>query len=502
MRREAWHAPRTPVQPCLRPGATLAADFCAGRASVFALGCESGDVVVCDAAKPDLAPTLVAALDTAAWDVVWAPEDAAIAAACGDGCLRVYACGAAGFAHTHTLEHADVPVRAVRYMQPGVLASAGRDGAVRIWDLRMSAPCAVGEISDAHACAPEASLPATPRRRNSGAPVPASVGSLAVIDSNTLATVGQPGLSIRFWDVRSLCAAQHAKRGAKRASQAVREIAPLTAPGLRPRAFLSLALSPDGAVLYAPSADNAVHAYATAGSSAVPLASYTAPGFRTAGSFYTRCAPSPCGRYLACGSAESTAYVFDLDACAPARPASLSLSVHGMCVDSRPVPQAYTLGEHRHETTCVAWSRIRDGPEYVLAGGEDYVVRTWSSDRSSRAALYDAGTHCLPSAVAPPPAAVAPGRKDCKSTATPSLPVFLDPWPSADAYRSAADAALLVRADDVQAAPCPSPMRTPLARVCENSVPASPQTPSGRKRQLALDVFFSVPGARSSPCVP
>lgn len=354
----------------------MAADFCDRLPHLLLLGNEAGEVslvdcssVAADAARQQAAyasgvnssSRLLHSYPDPVFDVTW--RDHLYALAIADNHVYIHD-GPTGRT-THCLGFHDSNVRTVRFRpnhQQGTLASGGRDGAIALWDLRTvdtnsakNKPSMV--IADAHGPRRGTSSPLSPfpplqsspaaRIRHSPASLSSSVTSFEFmpIHDHLVASIGQPDYSVRFWDIRYSWG-----RGGLALPYA--EI-PAPISGRRQRAFLSLCLDRRGSLLYAVSSDNNIYSFLTSNCHSTPLDTYSAPGFRTSGSFYIRSCLSPDDAYLLCGSTEGHAFIWTTS---PGRQAAIRLV------------------EHRFEVSCVAWS---PNNEHVFVGGEDYVSRMW-----------------------------------------------------------------------------------------------------------------------------
>lgn len=417
-----WHSEIIPRQLTNTASPTMAADFSnqSQTPGKLLIGNEAGEICLfdshCFCKNRRVAPDLLIKFDEVVWDVVWGPENKKIVSAVADNFVHIH--------DSQTLQSLtrlffnDTSIRQIKFLPKGsssVLATGGRDGSLCLWDMReagfgnKNTNKPVSIISNTHMI-PDSSLKT--RKRNNIPTSISSISSIIPISSNIIATVGQPDYAIRIWDTRYTGTTSNGKKSIKPAFQ----ISPPAQPGRRSRAFVSLSLSHDGALLYAVSSDNNIYTFLTSSYCSTPVATYTAPNFRTSGSFYIRSALSPDDRFLLCGSIEESAFLWGLDDCTrsfnsksyyprniatypTAMENSLdyySTNVEGLenqcplgtsvrpklpVADSRKV---YTLGEHRFEVSCVAWSkspncRSPDDQQFIFVGGEDYVSRVWNN---------------------------------------------------------------------------------------------------------------------------
>jgi WD40 repeat protein len=316
----------------------MAADFSRLNPHRLLLGNEAGDVTLVDTRRQSGDTLVTLDLQTypdAIFDLVWQRDDSSYALAVADN--HVYIHDAVSGVVKQCLGFHDSSVRTVRYRPNSVdvLATAGRDGSIALWDLRMADTNSaknqpINVIPDAHL-------------RGKKAPSSVTAIEFMPLADHLLASIGQPDYAVRFWDMRYTW-----RKGAS-----VQPAGEIAAPmsGRRERAFVSLCSDSRGSTIYAVSSNNHIYQYLTSNFSDEPLDILAAPGFRTSGSFYIRSSMSPNDEFILCGSTEGHAYIW---------PTSQKRS------------GAIRLAEHRYEVSCVAWSS-----ENLYVGGEDYVSRIW-----------------------------------------------------------------------------------------------------------------------------
>lgn len=338
-------------------GPIMTADYSTKNPSLLLLGTEAGQIVQLSCESSTAPSTLsnsifetsqktIQTYPDAIFDVRW--RDDCYAAAVGDN--HVYIHDGDGQIR-QCLGYHDFNIRCIRYQpsNPWILASAGRDGDIALWDLRTCDRNSISNrpiniIKNAHGKG---------TGRNQGS---SSVTSLEFLplEDHLLVSVGQPDYSIRIWDSRY----QQGGKSTKGAIPLFQIPAPLSRR--RSRAFISLAIDSRGEYLYATSSDNRVYRYLGTGSfSSSPTAIYEAPSFRTSGCFYIKSCLSPDDQYLLCGGTEGQAFIWP--------------------VTSPKCHTALALGEQRFEVSCVAWS---PNGRTIFTGGEDCYSRIWraSSD--------------------------------------------------------------------------------------------------------------------------
>ncbi|KAJ1953183.1 hypothetical protein IWQ62_006057, partial [Dispira parvispora] len=287
---------------------------------------------------------------------------------------------------------------------PAVFASGGRDGRVIIWDTRCSN--GVGELNEgtyqpadiignAHSLLDlqppgtgPATVPTSPRirraysrpqststsalsdstfsggsqtnmalspRRGRSKPVTNNGGSVTSVvymahREHCLASAGVVNGTIKYWDTRQL--GRHLGR-----SQPI----PIEQSDLpmdknrRPRAISALTRSPDGASLFAMSADHQIYMY-NSYHLGQPVATFTAPSFRCA-SLYMKPATSHDSDFLAAGSSDHRIYVWAI---------------------ASPSTPPLVLQSHTQEVGAVAWSRHQ--LDTLASCSDDGTLRLWQVD--------------------------------------------------------------------------------------------------------------------------
>lgn len=322
-------------------------------------------------------PSRFIAHSNAIFDAVWIADDSRVATASGDGTVRVFdpetlfrtaMCrGAKGSVKC---------VRAFKHSSGAILVSSGRDGAIRLHDTRMASVydpsvCAeafhkpVLEVDGAHT--PPLAMKASPskRRRIAAPDRPASVTSIALLPGreHLMFSSGAADGSIKLWDVRA-----GDSDGSRRKADAglVSCVTPSEEQredfylGKRRRhGIASLDLDETGSKLLASSTGSSIFIYDT---NQLELGYYQKLRGHTATSFYVRASFSPCGRFVASGSADSKGYIWDLE----------QYGTDGV----QPILQ---LDGHRGgEVAVVEWCK---SDRYKVATcGDDTTVKVWTAD--------------------------------------------------------------------------------------------------------------------------
>ncbi|KAJ2538830.1 hypothetical protein EV175_006414 [Coemansia sp. RSA 1933] len=304
--------------------------------------------------------------DNSVFDVEWSPGDDRLVTASADETSRVWdverqqLLGTFG-GHTQT-------VRSVSWQHGShhCFSTASRDGSIMVWDVRSNRTAAgasagdcvyrpVNTIARAHHDLRSSRRPA---RGKHSACVAGSVTAIKHLRHNAsmVASAGSASEVVKFWDMRMTAPARATALPTPIASSL------LASTARRSRGIASLSLDPDGTRLYAACNDNTVHVH-NALSLGQALSQLGAPEFQC-NSFNISTSMSPCGSYLAAGSAGGAAVVWGVDRYGHnARRARAVLAGHGK------------------EVGCVAWYPGRDRVQ-LATSGDDGTLRVWDLDAS------------------------------------------------------------------------------------------------------------------------
>lgn len=194
----------------------------------------------------------------AVFDVSWSDDDTLLATASGDMSVRLW--DVERRERVAQLGGATGTVKQVAWQSPHVLATASRDGTIRVYDKRIgsqddddddegdSVAC-VNYIRNAHGARGK-----RPSRARQGSAV-RSVTSLAfargALGEHTLISAGSADSVLKAWDLRSSY-----KRFVNPPAAETTELASGELGAIRQHGVLSMALSPDGQTIYAASSDN------------------------------------------------------------------------------------------------------------------------------------------------------------------------------------------------------------------------------------------------------
>lgn len=267
-------------------------------------------------------------------------------------------------------------VRAVQVnkFDPSVLASAGRDGNIFVWDIRCNKRGAeykpVNSLYMAHAVLERSKTPRTPISRNSSiAESKFGVTGLAFLRDNKLASAGAADGVVKIWDMRymySNCRSRPA---------AYREFTPVTGAAGRPYGFTHLTTDPFCNYLFASCMDDTIYAYESSGTKSDPVFAY---GGHKVSSFYVKCCTSSDGRYLLSGSSCSKAFIWEV---------------------SDPQAPPTVLQGHVKEVTTVSWCPTQADKVVTCSDNSDLRIWRVSNDQFSpgtcvgSASIYEGKDH-------------------------------------------------------------------------------------------------------------
>ncbi|GAA5925500.1 WD40 repeat domain-containing protein [Sporobolomyces koalae] len=338
----------------------------AGRKQVVAIADEEGTISLIAGKKSEwyTGPNRESfqAHSNAIFDLAWSQDDQTIATASGDQTVRLHdvetkACVGVLSGHLCTVKNVSWDP-----FNPHMLSTASRDGSIRVWDRRVrgytytgpeeSAVGTVNQIKNAHG---------TKGKAAKGRSATRSVTAVNYLlhQDNLLASAGSADSVVKIWDLRR----SHSRR-INPAFYETNEDSVEAAASARPHGIASMQLAPDGRRLYALSTDSQICAYDPLNlTHPAPLRTF-ATASCSAASFYVRCAVSPDSRSLACGSADGSLYLWDIE---------------GSGQD------AVRVRGHEKEVSGLDWTF--DG---LATCSDDLLVRRWSFDmdvarrRSSR----------------------------------------------------------------------------------------------------------------------
>ncbi|KII95850.1 hypothetical protein PLICRDRAFT_96930 [Plicaturopsis crispa FD-325 SS-3] len=379
-----------------------------GGTPLLAVATEQGSVHILNTSRrqdwdPEPPRTTLQPHHNGVFAVKWDAASTRLATASGDHSARV-SCAATGRPLALLLGHAGT-VKCVEWdpQHADLLCTGGRDGELRIWDLRVAmkegrAGGAVLAIKDAH----EDVAPRRGRRPKS-APKARSVTNVLFLETEPCGIVSSGSFDgiLRHWDIRLPTTGKRVPGKAKHALVNTSPTDPTLTDTRRPRGITSFTRGVSsithstGSLLFALSADARIHTYhlpslqplgsvyagindtyadARMQTTSVSRTQTTSFSRMQTTSFYVHVAASPCGRWLASGCAQprGSAFLWDVGNAGRVRGGTTGSSGRG--VEAR--GQSVELRGQSGEVGAVDWAA--DG---VLATcADDGTVRVWRPD--------------------------------------------------------------------------------------------------------------------------
>ncbi|KAH9284036.1 Denticleless -like protein [Echinococcus granulosus] len=188
-----------------------------------------------------------------------------------------------------------------------IFASASRDGSVRLWDMRTQNSEGVGSsahIQGCHLPSIESSSRRSRSKSRKSMTDSQSVTSVVFAREFELVSTGSTDGTIKIWDIRKITSLN------KIQPQPITSL-PYNGISRKQCGYSDLVLDSNRRRLYASCLDHAIYEYDLTSTSTRPALLYT--GHLT-GSFYIKLSLSPDDAYLACGSADSRAYIYRVGA--------------------------------------------------------------------------------------------------------------------------------------------------------------------------------------------
>ncbi|XP_056151020.1 denticleless protein homolog [Lampris incognitus] len=296
--------------------------------------------------------------ENAVFDIAWVPGEASLVTASGDqmaklwdvksgellGCFKGHQCSLKSVAFTK--------------QEKAVFCSGGRDGNIMVWDTRCSKKDGfyrqVKQISGAHNKADKIT-PSKVKKRRPGtrgmAPSVDSQQSVTVVlfrDEHTLVSSGAVDGIIKVWDLRKNYTAHHHNP---------EPLQKYLYPGSSTRkiGYSGLVLDSTGSNLFSSCIDNNIYMFNISGLKTTPVAVFAG---HLNSSFYIKSTVSPDDQFLASGSSDHQAYIWNI---------------------SDPSHPPMTLQGHSQEVTTVTW--CPSDFTKIASCSDDNTVRIWRLDR-------------------------------------------------------------------------------------------------------------------------
>ncbi|XP_043227536.1 denticleless protein homolog B-like isoform X2 [Amphibalanus amphitrite] len=326
-----------------------------------------------------------AAHTNAIYELDWSHDGRHLLSAAGDRTVKLWDVGEAQLTQLAVFSRHSRTVKTVTFLQedPCVFASGGRDGAVIVWDVRVTK-----QVS--HEIRPKRLDPDS-RLRGASAARPAestdTISSLAFRDGTYLLSAASGASAVSVWDLRKLY------------SIAQRQPPPVYClDGAEPgRGVVSVTTDREQGQLYVSRINDVIQRYSMTSWTADPAGTFSGA---QCGSFFVRCSVSPNGGWLAAGGSDHSARLWSTRTAGP------------------PVGR---LGGHTDEVTCVAWS---SDSNTLATVSDDQHLRLWRTDPCPGDTDTREDTSVLTMERLEPPACSMCGSCGPSPGATPPLPLY------------------------------------------------------------------------------
>ncbi|XP_066599319.1 protein lethal(2)denticleless isoform X2 [Prorops nasuta] len=333
----------------------FACRFCptTGYEHILALANEDGKIALQNTVTRKESSQRLAGIQAhcnAIFDIAWMPGELKLITASGDHTTRLWdvsrdtvvsrrsssSVNQIDCFHAHTRS---VKTAVFRYQDKGA-----RDGAIMVWDIRanhINHPKPDNSIFGGHSIGPVGNT--RHRRSFNHASRAQSITGLAFQDDFTLISCAAGDGLIKVWDLRKNYTVHKKDPVAK-------HIMNYTGHSTR-NGFSSLLVCPARITLYASCMDNIIYAYNISSFNPKPIAEYFGHQNTT---FYVKTCLSRDGRYLASGSSDDLAYIWNT---------------------RKPGAPIVKLSGHTEEVTCIAW--CNDGEAKIVTCSDDSYHRIW-----------------------------------------------------------------------------------------------------------------------------
>ncbi|XP_011882145.1 PREDICTED: protein lethal(2)denticleless [Vollenhovia emeryi] len=330
----------------------FACRFCTtpGYEEILTLANEEGKVAFQDTRvrdKHNLPLTGTQAHFNAIFDIAWMPGEMKFVTASGDHSARLWDVARleikqinSFIAHTRSVKTA-----VFRDNDKAVFATGARDGFIMIWDIRAShsnQPKPDNCIANAHGCMGSTRRKSCSRSYAQTSRMQSITGLVFQDDFTLISCAAGDGL-LKVWDLRKNYTVHKKEPIAKHL---------MNYSGNSTRnGFSSLLICPARITLYASCMDNVIYAYNVSSYNCKPVAEYYGHQNRT---YYVKTCLSSDGRYLASGSSDELAYIWNTN---------------------RPGAPLVKLSSHTEEVTCIAWCNV--GETKIVTCSDDSCHKIW-----------------------------------------------------------------------------------------------------------------------------
>lgn len=307
-----------------------------GQENLLAIANEDGRVLIQDTnvVGPDSYLTSFDAHNNAIFDVAWVPgKPGLIATASGDQSVRVWDFSSYNSENVEAIRTFRAYSRSVKCVEfapdsSDIMATGSRENSILLWDMRCpSDQKPLLSIKRAHKTYTSGHV--VGRHSTKKEPIgTCSVTAVQFQDQQTLVSSSDTDGIIKIWDLRM---------SYDRYSGDPQPKHKIPFPGKSSlRGYTSLLLNAARTNLYASCKDNHIYKFDLAGYNEKVLNAFS--GYENGSKFFIRMSLSCDDRYLASGSSDNKAYVWNVSSVGPTTP-------------------IYSLEGHESEVTCVDWSR-------------------------------------------------------------------------------------------------------------------------------------------------
>ncbi|KAL0100334.1 hypothetical protein PUN28_019595 [Cardiocondyla obscurior] len=281
----------------------------------------------------------------AIFDIAWMPGEMKLVTVSGDHSARLWDVAGSeisqiNYFHAHTRS---VKTAVFRDNDKAVFATGARDGFIMIWDIRANhsdLPRPDNCIANAHSVG---STGNTRRKSHTQTSRSQSITGLVFQDDFTLISCAAGDGLLKVWDLRKNYTV-HKKEPIPK------HLMNYSGNSTR-NGFSSLLICPSRITLYASCMDNIIYAYNASSFNRKPVAEYYGHQNRT---YYVKTCLSSDGRYLASGSSDELAYIWNVN---------------------RPGTPLVKLSGHTDEVTCIAWCSV--GETKIVTCSDDACHKIW-----------------------------------------------------------------------------------------------------------------------------